>query len=114
VRQIVTNLVDNAIKYSEPGANVTVDWSITGNNAVRVCVTDTGIGIPLEKQKDVFSAFNRLGKENSAILGTGIGLVITKKLVESLEGEIGFESAENQGSQFWFVLPYKTSSQEPM
>jgi signal transduction histidine kinase len=71
-------------------------------------VTDTGIGIPLEKQHELFSAFNRLGKENSAILGTGIGLVITKKLVESLDGEIGFESTENKGSLFWFSLPLPT------
>jgi signal transduction histidine kinase len=108
LRQILTNLIDNAIKYSESGGNVTIDWSIRHHDAVKVTVTDTGIGIPLEKQHELFSAFNRLGKENSAILGTGIGLVITKKLVESLDGEIGFESTENKGSLFWFSLPLPT------
>ncbi len=72
---------------------------------LRVEVIDTGCGIPLDQQKELFKAFSRLGQENGEIEGTGIGLVVTRQLVELMNGSIGFESQEDQGSTFWVELP---------
>jgi CheY-like chemotaxis protein len=74
---------------------------------VRISVADTGKGIPLEKQTELFQAFSRLGLENSGIEGTGIGLSITKQLIERMEGAIGVESEEGKGSTFWLDIPGK-------
>ncbi|MFP6712114.1 MAG: ATP-binding protein, partial [Rhodospirillales bacterium] len=72
---------------------------------LRVEVIDTGCGIPLDQQKELFKPFSRLGQENGEIEGTGIGLVVTRQLVELMNGSIGFESQEDQGSTFWVELP---------
>jgi len=105
LKQVLLNLVSNAIKYNCEGGSVTVDWSVTHNNHIKINVIDTGIGIDESKQHKVFSAFNRLGQESSSIEGTGIGLVVTKGLVELMGGEIGFESQINKGTTFWLDLP---------
>ena len=72
---------------------------------VRICVTDTGSGLSSEKLALLFQPFNRLGQENYAIEGTGIGLALAKKLIEQMEGIIGVESTVGSGSKFWFELP---------
>lgn len=72
---------------------------------IKVTITDTGIGIAKSKHADVFEPFNRLGQENSNIQGAGIGLVVTKDLLEFMNGKIGFEIKEYSGSTFWFELP---------
>lgn len=104
-RQVLINLLTNAVKYNHEGGSIYVCCSDAGNEMVRLTITDAGIGIPAEMQESVFEPFNRLGHESSNIEGTGIGLTITKKMVELMDGRIGFESKEEAGSSFWIELP---------
>jgi PAS domain S-box-containing protein len=104
-RQALLNLVSNAVKYNRDGGAVTVEVEETDDGMVRLSVVDTGPGIPVEKQDQLFEPFNRLGAKDSKIEGTGIGLTITKQLVELMNGRIGFESSLGKGSVFWIELP---------
>lgn len=104
-KQILINLISNAIKYNRADGWIKVDCFEHNATYMRTQITDSGFGIPLTKQALVFSSFSRLGQENSTIEGTGIGLIVTKNLVEAMQGEIGFESEEDIGSKFWFDLP---------
>ena len=104
LKQILINLLNNAIKYNKPGGKVTIQYSVSDNN-VKFEITDTGNGISEENLNKLFVPFERLGKENDAIDGTGIGLVISQQLIGFMSGKIGVESKVGEGSTFWFTLP---------
>ena len=108
--QVLNNLVSNAIKYNRDGGQVKVSCSALeaaagGQAKVRVSVADSGPGIATDKQAQLFQPFNRLGAEMGTIEGTGIGLVISRKLIQGMQGEIGVDSIEGLGSTFWVELP---------
>ncbi len=105
LRQILLNLLSNAVKYNNENGIITVACELAEKNMLRISVTDTGIGIAPDKQKQLFKAFNRLGAEQTEIEGTGIGLVITKNIVELMGGNIGVESQLGSGCTFWIELP---------
>jgi PAS domain S-box-containing protein len=105
IKQVLINLLSNAIKYNKPGGSVVVACSEkTASGRVRLTVTDTGAGLTPEKLGQLFQPFNRLGQELGAEEGTGIGLVVSKRLVELMDGVIGVESNPGEGSIFWIEL----------
>ena len=110
VKQVLLNLLSNAIKYNHPGGRVNVHTEPHGEY-IRVVVSDTGIGVDPERQNELFEPFNRLDAEDSAIEGTGIGLALTKELVERMAGKLGVDSELGQGSRFWFELPISAAYQ---
>jgi len=105
LRQILLNLLSNAVKYNHQGGSVTVKCTVTEPDWLRISVIDTGSGIDEARQADLFTPFNRLGQEASAIEGTGIGLVIAKRFTEMMGGRIGVASKKGIGSTFWIEIP---------
>lgn len=110
LRQVLLNLLSNAIKYNRPGGTVTVRVDATKRQHVQIAIIDTGLGIPLERQGQVFEPFQRLGAEFTEIEGTGIGLALSKRLVEAMNGRIAFESEPGKGTTFWVELPIATGA----
>ena len=104
LKQIVINLLSNAIKYNKEKGLVTVDCVRSSPERIRIRVSDTGAGLPPEKVAQLFQPFNRLGQEAAGVLGTGIGLVVTKRLAELMDGVLGVESTVGEGSVFWCEL----------
>ncbi|HWO21767.1 MAG TPA: PAS domain S-box protein [Kofleriaceae bacterium] len=109
--QILMNLGSNAIKYNRADGSVRFEVT-TAPDRVRVTVIDSGIGIPLEQQGKLFQPFQRAGQETGPIEGTGIGLVITKRLAELMHGSVGFHSVPTQGSEFWVEMPMHAAPAE--
>ncbi len=109
IRQVLTNLVTNAIKYNRPGGEVEISVETDEEERLKMKVRDTGMGIPPYKSDTVFEPFERLEWEYSTVEGIGIGLSISKNLVESMGGQIGFESELEKGSTFFFILPLYSS-----
>jgi signal transduction histidine kinase len=103
--QALINIGSNAIKYNKPGGKAVFSFGVADGDWVRIAVTDTGPGIPKDRQAEVFQPFNRLGADRSGIEGTGIGLALTKQMIELMGGRVGFTSAPDEGSSFWIDLP---------
>lgn len=112
LRQCVLNFLSNAVKYNRPGGSVVLATEQTDANHLRILVSDTGIGIPTRFLSKLFEPFNRLGAETTAVEGTGIGLSLTKNLIEEMGGSVGFSSVEGEGSTFWMDMPIAKEKQE--
>jgi CheY-like chemotaxis protein len=108
LKQVLINLVSNAIKYNRVGGSVTIFCS-EANARLRVEIKDTGTGIPADLISELFTPFARLGAERSAVEGTGLGLAVARRLVEAMDGAIGVESANREGSTFWIEFPVTES-----
>jgi len=104
LKQIVINLLSNAIKYNQDNGQVTVDYTAMSSDRIRISFKDTGAGLTPDKKAQLFQPFNRLGQEAGSVAGTGIGLVVTKQLVELMGGFLGVDSTVGEGSAFWFEL----------
>jgi CheY-like chemotaxis protein len=104
LKQVLINLLSNAIKYNLPNGTVVVDYTASAPERIRVSVKDTGAGLPPDMLVQLFQPFNRLGQERTTEEGTGIGLVMSKRVVEMMGGVIGVESTVGVGSVFWFEL----------
>lgn len=104
LKQVLINLLSNAIKYNQTGGRVSVECSLGTPERVRISVRDTGAGLSPEKLAQLFQSFNRLGQETGGEEGTGIGLVVSKRLMELMLGMIGVTSTVGTGSVFWIEL----------
>jgi CheY-like chemotaxis protein len=112
-KQILLNLINNAIKYNKDNGSVTIETKLIKGGrrkkpVVRISITDTGLGIKHEHIDRIFNPFERLGAENSRIEGTGLGLAVVKKLTELLYGELGVTSEVGIGSTFWVEFEFAT------
>ncbi|OLE18036.1 MAG: hybrid sensor histidine kinase/response regulator, partial [Betaproteobacteria bacterium 13_1_20CM_3_63_8] len=104
LKQVLINLLSNATKYNKTGGTIVVDLDTSAPARIRINVRDTGAGLPPEKLPLLFQPFNRLGQEHGTEQGTGIGLVMSKRLIELMDGILGVESSVGQGSVFWCEL----------
>ncbi|HEY0489245.1 MAG TPA: PAS domain S-box protein [Telluria sp.] len=109
VKQVMINLLSNAIKYNGSGGSVIVQCVVSGKGRIRISVKDTGAGLSPAQVDQLFQPFNRLGQQDGGEEGTGIGLVVTKQLVELMGGLIGVESAVGVGTVFWVELAAATA-----
>lgn len=111
VKQVLINLLSNAIKYNRLGGTVAMTCTVSPPERIRICIADTGQGLAPESVAQLFQPFNRLGQERSAEEGTGIGLVMCKRLIELMGGAIGVKSTLGEGSIFWIELNLVTMPQ---
>ncbi|MDO8465209.1 MAG: ATP-binding protein [Gallionella sp.] len=111
IKQVLINLLSNAIQYNHEQGTVEVECIACTTERIRISIKDSGAGLPPEKLAQLFQPFNRLGQENGIEEGTGIGLAVTKQLVELMGGTIGVESTVGVGSEFWIELNRDVTSQ---
>ncbi|HEB26414.1 MAG TPA: GAF domain-containing protein [Porticoccus sp.] len=112
IRQIFINLLSNAVKYNNEGGSVAIKTEPAGEDRLRIVITDTGIGIATADIDRLFDPFERLSSRYGHIEGTGVGLTVTKKLVEAMGGNIGVNSIVDQGSSFWVEFPSAVTLEE--
>ena len=111
LKQVLLNLLSNAVKFNRVGGDVRVSGQVTSKGSFRVTVTDTGRGIAPEMMGNLFTPFSRLGAERRGIEGTGLGLSLSKSLVETMSGSIEAESVLGEGSSFRIELPIAESAE---
>ncbi|MFZ1220199.1 MAG: ATP-binding protein [Chthoniobacterales bacterium] len=109
LKQVLLNLLSNAVKYTALQGSVTLSFTESGRNSIRIQVHDTGAGIPVEKLARLFTPFDRLGAEQSTVEGTGLGLALCQRLIQAMHGCIGVNSTVGNGSTFWLELPQAES-----
>lgn len=105
VRQVVLNLLTNAVKFNREGGSVAVSCQLLAGSYLRIVVADTGTGVAKSRQRELFEPFSRLGLQQGSVHGAGLGLVMSKRLIERMRGRIAFDSIEGMGSSFWIDLP---------
>ncbi len=103
--QVLLNLLSNAIKYNKVGGTVTLFAQLLPEQRLHISVQDSGLGMDPVQQQNIFKPFERLGQENGPIPGSGIGLLISQKIMHALQGAIHFESEQGKGSRFWIDVP---------
>jgi len=111
-KQVLLNLLTNAVKYNPMGGKVTISYNPFDADQIRLVVSDTGAGISKENLLRLFTPFDRLGAEQSDVQGTGLGLALCQRLMHAMNGSIGANSAVGQGSTFWLELPRTASPLE--
>jgi hypothetical protein len=104
LKQVFLNLLSNAVKYNREGGKVSINSTLDGQGLVSISITDTGLGISMDRLGELFKPFNRLGAEFTSIEGTGIGLVITKRLLDLMQGELEVDSNPGEGSTFPLLI----------
>jgi len=104
LKQVLLNILSNAVKYNREGGRIILSIRDSAPGSLRINIADTGNGLSADEISRVFNPFDRLGAENSEVEGTGIGMTITKRLVEKMNGSIGVESALGEGATFWVEL----------
>ena len=109
MKQVLINLLSNAIKYNKPGGTVMLECALLPADAIQIRIQDSGVGMTQEQLAQLFQPFNRLGRESGLEEGTGIGLVVTKRLVEMMGGSIGVDSVVGVGSVFWIEFKLSTA-----
>jgi signal transduction histidine kinase len=105
LKQVLLNLMSNAVKYNCHQGKIIINCKHNDNGQIKISISDTGQGLNQEQQSELFQPFNRLGAERTEIEGTGIGLMISKQIINMMGGMIGVESQPGHGSTFWFTLP---------
>jgi PAS domain S-box-containing protein len=117
LKQILLNLINNAVKYNREGGSVEIKTEqmtpdSRGNTFIRISVSDSGVGISPDDIPRLFTPFERIGAEKSVTEGTGLGLAVVKKLIDAMDGKVGVESTIGEGSTFWIEMPLSESQRE--